>query len=55
VRKESLGERKMGMMIQSDCCNEPMYGSQIDHEICPRCGEHCVVISDESDDEITVG
>ena len=38
----------MGMMIQSDCCNEPMSGSQIDHEICPRCGEHCEVISDES-------
>jgi hypothetical protein len=37
----------MSMMIQSDCCNEPMSGSQVDHEICPCCGEHCVVISDE--------
>lgn len=33
--------------FQSDCCNEPMSGTQIDYEICPRCGEHCVVISDE--------
>ena len=44
---EKKERRKMGMMIQSDCCNEPMSGSQIDHEICPCCGEHCVVISDE--------
>lgn len=40
----------MGMMIQSDCCGEPMSGSQIDHEICPRCGEHCKVLSDEYDE-----
>jgi hypothetical protein len=37
----------MGMMIQSDCCNEPMSGSQIAQEICPCCGGHCTVISDE--------
>ena len=42
----------MGMMIQSDCCNEPMSGSQIDHEICPCCGEHCTVVFDRSEERI---
>ena len=42
----------MSMMIQSDCCNEPMSGSQIDHEICPKCGEHCIVVFDRSEERI---
>ena len=42
----------MSMMIQSDCCNEPMSGSQIDHEICPKCGEHCTVVFDRSEERI---
>jgi len=27
----------------SECCMEQMVGEQLDHEICPCCGEHCEV------------
>ena len=27
----------------SECCMEQMDGEQLDHEICPCCGEHCQV------------
>ena len=27
----------------SECCMEQMDGEQLDHEICPCCGEHCEV------------
>jgi hypothetical protein len=40
----------METIIQSDCCNEPMSGSQIDHELCPKCGEHCTVVFDRSEE-----
>ena len=47
MKERKLGEKEMSMMLQSECCGEPLSGSQIDHEICPRCGEHCEVVSDE--------
>ena len=50
IMSEKKERRKMGMMTQSDCCNEPMSGSQIDHEICPKCGEHCTVVFDRSEE-----
>ena len=31
----------------SDCCEAEMVGSQIDHELCPSCGEHCEVVKEE--------
>ena len=31
----------------SDCCSEHMDSLQIDHEVCPRCGEHCEVIRED--------
>jgi len=27
----------------SECCGEQMSGEQLDHEVCPCCGEHCEV------------
>ena len=29
----------------SDCCNAE---SNVDHEICSQCGEHCTIIVDDS-------
>jgi hypothetical protein len=29
----------------SDCCNVE---SNVDHEICSQCGEHCTIIADNS-------
>jgi len=29
----------------SDCCNAE---SNVDHEICSQCGEHCTIIADDS-------
>lgn len=31
----------------SDCCNEDMSFAQTDYGICPCCGEHCEVLSEE--------
>jgi hypothetical protein len=31
----------------SDCCCEQMVGEQLDHEICPCCGEHCEVMYED--------
>jgi hypothetical protein len=31
----------------SDCCMETMDSVQVDHEVCPCCGEHCEVITEE--------
>jgi hypothetical protein len=32
-------------MFVSDCC---YVESDVDHEICSRCGEHCSIIVDDS-------
>ena len=31
----------------SECCLEQMVGEQLDHEICPCCGEHCEVVYED--------
>ena len=33
------------MIHVSDCCNVP---SDVDHEICSRCGEHCEILTDDT-------
>lgn len=38
-------------MMVSDCCGVEMDPVQIEHGICPRCGEHCEVVDDENMDE----
>lgn len=37
------------MIHVSDCCGVE---SDIDHEVCSRCGEHCEIITDDSCDYI---
>jgi hypothetical protein len=29
----------------SDCCNAE---SNLDHEVCSQCGEHCMIVVDDS-------
>lgn len=36
----------------SDCCGVEMNGVMLDIGLCPRCQEHCDVVTDESDDYI---
>ena len=31
----------------SECCCEQMTGEQLDHEVCPCCGEHCEVVYED--------
>ena len=31
----------------SECCCEQMSGEQLDHEVCPCCGEHCEVVYED--------
>ena len=33
------------VLYVSDCCNAE---SNVDHEICSQCGEHCTIIADNS-------
>lgn len=42
-------EKEKKMIHVSDCCNVP---SDVDHEVCSRCGEHCEIITDDSCDYI---
>lgn len=39
------------MTMISDCCGVEMDPIQIEHGICPCCGEHCEVVNDEDMDE----
>jgi hypothetical protein len=32
----------------SDCCGVEMTGIQMDYGICPDCGEHCEIVTDDS-------
>ena len=46
-KKERKRVDKMDKMIfyVSDCCNAE---SSVDHEICSQCGEHCMIVVDDS-------
>jgi hypothetical protein len=43
IRKRELKMEKMIFYV-SDCCGVE---SNVDHEICSRCGEHCEIITEE--------
>lgn len=34
----------------SDCCGVEMDPIQVEHGICPQCGEHCEAVSDGGDE-----
>ena len=35
------------VIFSSDCCGCEMTFAQVDFGICPKCGEHCEVVSEE--------
>jgi hypothetical protein len=46
-KRERKEDKKMekNTLYVSDCCNAE---SNVDHEICSQCGEHCTIIADDS-------
>ena len=46
-RKEKKMENVVQVYFYSECCGCEMTFSQTDYGICPRCCEHCEVVSEE--------
>lgn len=47
-----MGSTRKGKMmitetISSDCCGSEMSGIEMDHGVCPKCGEHCEVVVEQ--------
>ena len=40
-------KNEISVYFVSDCCNSDMIFAQTDYGICPDCGEHCEIISQE--------
>ena len=40
-------EAEMTILYLSDCCGEYLADEHVAYEVCPRCGEHCEVVSEE--------
>ena len=36
------------ILIVSDCCGAEMTPIHAEHGVCPQCGEHCEIITDDS-------
>ena len=37
----------METLYISDCCGEYLASEHVEYEVCPRCKEHCEVITEE--------
>lgn len=47
MRIESHENLESVVLYFSDCCCEPMDNQQVEHEVCPCCGEHCEPVMEE--------